>query len=98
MAKVFKHEKVTIYKDIFVSNKCDICEKETTEELINVNAYHEGWGNDSIESHENYECCSCECYKKTITKFLEDFEEYEDSAFIDGKPYSFIKDLFSEDK
>lgn len=64
---VVKHENVLL--DIF----CDTCKrnvKESKSEIyFEVHTHHERWGNDSVESHEDFDFCSYDCMKPHMESY-----------------------------
>ena len=40
------------------------------EPYIHIHTWHNDWGNDSIDSHENYDLCK-ECAKKFVSDYIE---------------------------
>lgn len=78
MSKVYK--KVMKEVDVIVSCKCDICGKEHSE-YEDVTAYHNDWGNDSIDSYKTVDVCSDGCYAKAIKMFMND-DSYKNHSSI----------------
>lgn len=66
------YEEKMIKTKIVVDRKvmCDVCNKEIEgENYYEVTTGHEDWGNDSIESVENFDICSNECLDVKIEEF-----------------------------
>jgi len=57
-----------------------------------IDAYHNGWGNDSIDSREENIACSPECYVKLFNEMVDDFED-EDTSVVDDLEIEFAKSL-----
>lgn len=100
--KVLKEVEITDSEVII----CDCCkkvifDKDNIDEFIKgrynkikyyeVSTGHNDWGNDSIDSFENYDLCSDECLGKKIDEFLKEnkgsytgfFRIFTNSIFID---------------
>jgi len=78
--------------------KCDVCKKiyegaSFPDDWHSFSSHHEEWGNDSIDSYENYHVCSVECYiKKFIEAVDEDLAEREE-AEVDNFRIQFARKL-----
>jgi hypothetical protein len=84
-------------KVVIVAVVCDNCGKEHKEskapdEWHSFSAHHNEWGNDSVDSYQEYMVCSAKCYKEKLTKVVNDFDGY-DSAEIDNMTIRFAKSL-----
>lgn len=84
-------------KQVVVAVVCDNCGKEhkgseIPDEWHSFSGHHNEWGNDSIDSYENYMVCSPKCYKEKLTEAVSEFDGY-DSAEIDDMTIQFAKSL-----
>ena len=76
----------TIYEDVPVSGKCDICGKALLPvdkskipptcdfdvyDYYRITTHHHDWGNDSIESYSYTDCCCLDCALKFINRYWE---------------------------
>ena len=52
--------------------KCDICGKIFTGPYLIANIHHNDWGNDSIDSYEDYDLCSETCVSVMFQKYMVD--------------------------
>lgn len=78
-----------------MKNICNKCKKEIqSENEINriyrkgnvyykVETHHNDWGNDSIDSYENYNICSCKCLKEFIDNYYN--EDSDDTYCLNVK-------------
>lgn len=78
---------------------CDVCGKEDNstadpEGWYSFNSHHDEWGNDSIDSYEDHDVCSAECYFNLIGKLLEE-NDYAETFVADNKNLVFLKDMVS---
>lgn len=70
----YKHiDKITRI-EIIACIKCDICGKEITGKYWRLTAYHNDWGNDSIDSYKHLDLCSRECINKTLDDYIKNCE------------------------
>lgn len=88
-------ESKMIKQDVVISEvcRCDICNNMIYKKKENANngahlinyfyltTGHYDWGNDSIESMQNYDICSAECLHKALDKFLRDFIDSNTAYF-----------------
>lgn len=84
-------------RQVVVAVVCDNCGKEhkgseMPDEWHSFSGHHSQWGNDSIDSYENYMVCSPKCYKEKLTEAVNEFDGY-DSAEIDDMTIQFAKSL-----
>lgn len=49
---------------------CDVCKKEITGHFWEITTGHYDWGNDSVDSVENKDCCSIECLGEEFGHYL----------------------------
>jgi hypothetical protein len=100
----------SVVKQVVVSTTCDNCGKtergpttysgdaDTPVGWVHFHSYHNDWGNDSIESHEDWDACSWNCYLEVVRRI---FDEYGDGKFgsntlvVDSKDWTFIRDLLT---
>ena len=69
---------------------CDCCGKEIDDmsHYWHVCTGHHDWGNDSVDSIEQYDLCSDECLKEKIDLFL---GEGNDTPYIDAETRRYLK-------
>src|SRR5690606_38293672 len=84
-------------REVVVAVVCDNCGKERKgdEEPIDwhlFSAHHDEWGNESIDSYEEYMVCSPICYFKKLSEAVKYFETYN-STEIDGMSIQFARKL-----
>lgn len=84
-------------RQVIVAVICDNCGKEhkgskMPKEWHSFYGSHHEWGNDSVDSVEDYMVCSPKCYKEKMTEAVNHFDGY-DSAEIDGMAIQFAKNL-----
>lgn len=70
-----------VCKEVVVKKTCDVCLKEIPPTsnvfprknipYFNITTHHSDWGNDSIDSYENYHACCPECAMKFVSEYLE---------------------------
>jgi len=68
--KVYENKEIQVIKEVLVKTICDICGKEVPLNHYEVTTGHHDWGNDSIESIENFDICSDECLKEQFNIYL----------------------------
>lgn len=77
--------------------RCDGCGKVVRDEQddwVDFSSYHSDWGNDSIDSHDQWDACSAACYLKIVRKVLDDYgETTHPTLTVDGKSYAFARDM-----
>lgn len=88
---------VTEFKTVTIGRKCDVCGKThegayTPDEWHTFSHHHNEWGNDSIESLENHEVCSPECYWTKFKECVLDLKGYS-SAKVDEFEIQFARRL-----
>jgi len=90
-------KQVTKLMSVTVARKCDVCGnihegQYTPSEWHTFEHHHNEWGNDSVDSYENHEVCSPECY---WTKFKQCVLELDgmNSAEVDGFEIQFARRL-----
>ena len=98
MSRVYEKPTGTVTENVPVGFKCDCCGTESTKRFEQVTMNHNSWGNDSIDSYENKDYCSLECYRKLAIVFLDEFSGYDDTAMFDEMEYEKIKVLIGENK
>ena len=93
--EIKEKKEITIIKYITTSIKCDVCGishygNDLPKYWHNISISHNEWGNDSIDSIEDFDVCSKECY---IIKFKDCVKNYEDryNAQIDGFSLQFAR-------
>jgi hypothetical protein len=77
---------------------CDICGAETDKHYVfaEVEHQHDQWGNDSIDSLEEFDICSVECFEIALRNSLEIMKPYRRTAEIFGFPYDFAEKLLEK--
>ena len=75
---------------IFKCLKCDICGKEFTGPYWIANTHHDDWGNDSVDSYENFDLCSEKCVEVMFQKYMKDCK-HSDTHYL-----SLEQDVFEE--
>lgn len=84
-----------------MSTTCDACGKTVDGEpesgWHHFGSYHSDWGNDSIESHEEWDVCSFECYLRIVRRCVEDYGErtHEATLVVDYKDFEFIETMLA---
>ena len=52
---------------------CDVCKKEIeSNSFWQLTTHHHDWGNDSIDSYEDFDVCSEECLRKKFDEYVKD--------------------------
>ncbi len=74
--RIKKSKEVVSIKDITVGFKCDCCGliidiDSFSNKWHSFSSHHNEWGNDSFESHKDYDVCSPRCYFIMIDKIIE---------------------------
>jgi len=90
----YKIKEVTHKEKVVIGTICDECEKEILNEqdfqdrlrkrmshYFEVSTHHNDWGNDSIDSYEDYDICSEKCLLEFLRKYF------------DGKDCSYCCDI-----
>ena len=82
MKSIKEVEKIIVKKEV---DKvfCDVCGKEinTNEIYFNVKTHHRDWGNDSIDSYEDYEICSYKCLLEHQKEWLEEYKNSNTACY-----------------
>lgn len=77
--------------------RCDGCGKiarSVQGDWYDFSSHHSDWGNDSIESHDQWDACSAACYLKIVRKIVDDYGEMPHPTLeVDGKTYAFARAL-----
>jgi hypothetical protein len=71
--KIRGKEKVSVIREFVKEIHCDTCKKEITKEMklyFEVSTSHALWGNDSIDSIQDYDFCSYECLVKNMGQYF----------------------------
>ena len=92
------YENKKVNKSVPVSVKCDVCNKvykhgEFEKHGRHIIAQHHNWGNDSIDSIEDADVCSGNCYLWQLKQFLYMFKDDRSTAEIDNKPYDLVESI-----
>jgi hypothetical protein len=81
--KEFEKKEVIKIQKVLKSVKCDTCKCDINgtdlDHFYEVETSHSLWGNDSIESHKEFEFCSWECltnHQGNYFAFADDTYEY----------------------
>lgn len=79
------YKKVTVTRTVCTKIKCDICDKVIPwhEKFYHVTTGHTDWGNDSVDSIEDFDLCSDECLYEFLGKDWKALKEARESAYID---------------
>lgn len=101
MSDITEYKDVTELKKVVTGCICDGCKKtvdaKTAKEWFHFSSHHQGWGNNSIDSHESYDACSFYCFIQIVTGALKELEPYaDDGARIAHMPYEFAKRMVEE--
>jgi hypothetical protein len=95
--EIYETKTVTEKQSVITGYRCDACNAyflPSDPPLYKVDANHEEWGRDSVDSDETLSICNdVHCYLKALEAFLASFNRYAASAVIDGKPYSMIEGI-----
>lgn len=81
---VKKTEHVVVEETVVKAERiCDECGKviSYSDSYFEVDEYHNDWGNDSYESHEQHDYCSPECLTKAFNRYLESVTPFCTKAF-----------------
>lgn len=95
--------KKMIESKITIGYKCDVCKKVENDNYpknwFHFSSSHEGWHNDFVDSFEEYDVCSIDCFIKQVEKTMPWLDDYEnDNAKIAGMSLTFIKNLLKSCK
>ena len=72
MSKKYINKKVEVNKRVLDGVICDTCNKEIKEGLyFEVTTGHHRWGNDSVESIEEFDYCSKDCLDVAYDEYYE---------------------------
>ena len=89
-----------VKQEVTVAWQCDVCYTQTADlgryeqEWHHFSKGHQGWGNDSIDSYDEYDVCSVDCFIKQLQESVPDLLEYADSAAeIADMPVRFAQKL-----
>ena len=70
------YEKKIVEQDVLVKTEtyCDICgvKIEAKNNYFAVKTHHSNWGNDSIDSFEDFDICSNKCLHKKLDDYYDD--------------------------
>ena len=55
--------------------KCDICGKVFTGPYWIANVHHNDWGNDSVDSYNNFDLCGKDCVEVMFQKYMNDCKD-----------------------
>ena len=81
MAKIIEKEKVTVEREIIKGIECDVCKRKIVGKYWKLSTHHYDWGNDSIESYEDFDLCSPECISVMLNKYYERCKRSDTQAF-----------------
>jgi len=93
-----------VIKNITTACSCDGCGKVVKTNYLpdnwfHFNSNHCGWGNDSVDSIEEYDVCSAECFIKVLKNIFKKnpgcILDY-DSGEIAEMPIKFVKELIKK--
>lgn len=99
-----KHESVrSVEKRVVVGVTCDGCQKRVDgsnpEGWYSFWSAHNDWGNDSIDSDEDWDACSWACYLAVVARVV---NEYGDDRYptltVDHKDLPFLKQMLENMK
>lgn len=88
-----------VMKPVVYQTVCDGCGKtvegEPPEGWTDFSSHHSDWGNDSVDTHQDYDVCSWACYLTVVRRVFEDYETLwpERTLEVDGKDWHFIRGL-----
>ena len=73
----------TIMKEQTIQIKCDVCGKtiKPGQSFWDLSTSHSDWGNDSIDSHQEFDLCSEECVQKKLKDYFKDCERSDTQSF-----------------
>jgi predicted nucleic acid-binding Zn ribbon protein len=79
-----KYKKVTVTEVVCTELKCDICGKDIPwhEKFYHASMGHTDWGNDSVDSIEDFDLCSDECLYEFLGKDWKALKEARSTAYI----------------
>lgn len=94
----------TEVKEVTIGRKCNICGgpiKEVRNGDYNyfiITTHHYDWGNDSIESYQQYDACSTECALKFAKHYLDNaFKHHINTRTIEISHARSLDSRFSDD-
>lgn len=81
------YKKVTVDKRVCTKLKCDMCGKDIPwhEKFYHTTMWHSDWGNDSVDSVEEFDLCSDECLYEFLGENWKELKEAHKTAYIDIK-------------
>lgn len=65
-------EIITHKKLVKSTRICDVCNTVIFDPYWKVLTHHSDWGNDSVDSFKNYDCCSPACVTDMFEKYMQD--------------------------
>ena len=73
----------TIMKEQIIQIKCDVCGKtiKPGQSFWDLSTSHSDWGNDSIDSHREFDLCSEECVRTKLKDYFRNSEHSSTQSF-----------------
>lgn len=99
MSKIKQQRQITA--TVVVQTRCDNCGKladgDEPKGWHHFSASHDDWGNDSLESWENFDACSAACWIAVVRKVVADYGDghMHPTLTLDGMDYAFARDLLA---
>ena len=87
MAKIIEKEKVVVEREIIKGVECDVCKRKIDRTYWKLSTHHHDWGNDSIESYEDFDLCSPECINVKLNEYYEKCKRSYTQAFELNQSY-----------
>lgn len=82
--KITERKEVTVtqIENVLIGRKCDFCGKDILVDpriqchnYFRITTHHSDWGNDSIESYQDYDACSADCAIQCAERYLKAAEQ-----------------------
>ena len=89
-------DRVLVYEHRF----CDFCKKEIKEDYWEIRTQHFDWGNDSVDSIEDFDACCPACVQKAFDTYIKDSSDGINTCRIEVEHcnWSGVKGDISYDK
>lgn len=97
-----------VVREVTTAVECDACHRRVDGAdppgWHYFSSSHNDWGNDSIDSHEEYDVCSWECFLKVVREVFDEYSgvlgtnQREATLEIDHHDWAFIKDMLDHQR
>ena len=73
----------TVMKEQIIQIECDVCGKiiDPGQSFWDLSTSHSDWGNDSIDSHREFDLCSEKCVQTKLKDYFRDCERSDTQSF-----------------